>query len=92
MINHDRSKGRTFFILHLLTRNKILEVVMGEGFSSDGSQEAPNPTTSTQLRVRIAKALNFWSIIEILCLKLVVRTESEGTSKPLISHTLLAQS
>jgi hypothetical protein len=65
---------------------------MGERFSNDGSQEAPNPTTTTQLRVRIAKALNFWSIIEILCLKLVVRTESEGPSKPLIPHTLLAQS
>jgi hypothetical protein len=64
---------------------------VGERFLSDGSQEEPNPTTTTQLRVRIAKAPNFWSIIEILCLKLMVRTESEGPSKPLI-HTLLAQS
>jgi len=63
-------------------------VVMGEGFSSDGSQEVPNPTTTTQLRVRIAKAFNLCNIIEILCLKLVVRTKSGGPSTLVIPHTL----
>jgi hypothetical protein len=34
------------------------------------------------------KACNFWNVIEILCLKLVVRTKNGA---PSILHTLLAQ-
>jgi hypothetical protein len=69
----------------------MLEVVIiGERSRSNENLKVINPVIIAQLK--IVKAYTFWSVIETLCQRLVVRIESGGPSWPFIPHTLLTQS